>query len=85
MAKNITLAMDEALLAEMKVVAFQQGSTVNAIIRKLCENHVEKERGKDKAREALLELIDSSKGRMGTAKFSREETYSGEPRFDRYK
>ncbi len=85
MGKNITLVMDEALLAELKVVAFQQGSSVNAIIRSLCEKHVEKERGKDKAREALLALIDSSKGRMGKAKFSREETYSGEPRFDRFK
>ena len=85
MSKNITLAMDETLLAELKIVAFQQGSSVNAIIRRLCENHVTRERGKDEAREALLALIDSSKGRMGAAKFSREETYSGEPRFDRFK
>jgi len=81
MAKNITLAFDEALLSEMKVVAFQQGSSVNAIIRKLCETYVAKERAKDEAREALLALIDTSEGRMGDGTFRRNETYSGEARF----
>ena len=84
-SKNVTLAIDEALLADLKVVAFQQGTSVNAIIRKLCEKHVAQERGKDEAREALLALIDQSKGRMGSGKFNRQDTYSGEPRFDRFK
>ena len=88
-SKNITLAMDETVLADMKVVAFQQGTSVNAIIRELCEKHVAKERAKDTARAALLSLIDESKGRMGRVegedkRFRREDTYSGEPRFDRF-
>lgn len=84
-SKNLTLAMPEQLLADMKVAAFQQGTSVNAIIRELCEGYVAKERGKDEAREALLTLIDTSKGRMGRGQISREDIYAGEPRFDRFK
>jgi len=84
-SKNLTLAMPEDLLTDMKVVAFQEGDSVNAIIRKLCEDYVGKARRKDNAREALLKLIDTSKGRMGSARPNREETYSGQPRFDRFK
>ena len=84
-SKNVTLAMTEKLVSDMKVVAFQEGQSMNAIIRRLCEDYVGKARRKDDAREALLELIDNSKGRMGSASLRREETYSGEPRFDRFK
>lgn len=84
-SKNVTLAMPENLVSEMKVVAFQEGQSVNAIIRKLCEDYVGKARRKDEAREALLALIDGSDGRMGEGRFSREETYSGEARFDGFK
>jgi hypothetical protein len=58
---------------------------MNAIIRKLCEDYIGKARRKDDAREALLNLIDTSKGRMGSGRPSREDTYSDEPRFDRFK
>lgn len=84
-SKNVTLAMPEKLLADMKVAAFQQGTSMNAVIRELCEAYVGKARRKDDAREALLKLIDETKGEMGEGRFSREETYSGEPRFDRFK
>lgn len=84
-SKNVTLAMPEKLLADMKVAAFQQGTSMNAVIRDLCEAYVGKARRKDDAREALLKLIDETKGEMGDGRFDREDTYSGEPRFDRFK
>ncbi|WP_298918960.1 hypothetical protein [uncultured Algimonas sp.] len=83
--KNVTLAMPEQLVADMKVAAFQQGTSMNAVIRHLCEAYVGKARRKDEAREALLKLIDETDGRMGSGRFDREETYAGEPRFDRFK
>ena len=82
--KNVTLAMPEDLVADMKVAAFQQGSSMNAVIRGFCETYVRKARRKDEAREALLKLIDATEGQMGQGRFNREETYSGEPRFDRF-
>ena len=58
---------------------------MNAVIRELCEAYVSKARRKDDAREALLKLIDETKGEMGDGRFDRDETYSGESRFDRFK
>ena len=84
-SKNVTLAMPEKLVADMKVAAFQQGTSMNAVIRNLCEEYVGKARAKDEAREALLKLIDETDGQMGSGRFDREETYSGEPRFDKFK
>ncbi|GLQ21881.1 hypothetical protein ACFFUB_08840 [Algimonas porphyrae] len=83
--KNVTLAMPEKLVADMKVAAFQQGTSMNAVIRELCEAYVGKARAKDEAREALLKLIDETDGQMGSGRFDREETYSGESRFDKFK
>ncbi|MEM7728301.1 MAG: hypothetical protein AAF311_03410 [Pseudomonadota bacterium] len=84
-SKNVTLAMPEKLVADMKVAAFQQGTSMNAVIRDLCETYVGKARAKDEAREALLKLIDETDGQMGKGRFDRDATYSGEPRFDRFK
>ena len=46
---------------------------MNGIIRKLCEGYVGKARRKDEAREALLRLIDTSKGRGSGVELIRPE------------
>jgi hypothetical protein len=81
--KNITLAIDEDLLQRARVIAAMKRTSVNEMVRNYLSRLVEQERDKDEAREALLKLMDESEGRLGDWRPSREETYSGEPRFDR--
>lgn len=85
MTKNITLAIDEDLLDKVRVLAAMKRTSVNELVRGYLTRLVEEERGKDEAREELLRLMDRSEGRMGDWRPSREETYSGEPRFDRWR
>ncbi len=83
--KNITLAIEEDLLDKVRVVAAIRRSSVNEMVRGYLARVVEDEKGRDEAREALLKLMDESEGRMGDWRPTREETYSGEPRFDRWR
>ncbi|MEN9895729.1 MAG: hypothetical protein RIR97_1581 [Pseudomonadota bacterium] len=84
MAKNLTLSIDDDLLAKARVLAAMKRTSVNELVREYLTRLIEDERGKDEAREELLHLMDKSDGRMGDWRPSREETYSGEPRFDRW-
>lgn len=85
MTRNLTLAIDEDLLDKVRVLAAMKRTSVNEMVRSFLTRLVEHETEKDEAREALLKLIDESEGRMGEGwrPPTREETYSGEPRFDR--
>lgn len=78
--KNITLAVDEAVLEKVKIVAAQERTTVNAMVRKFLE---EKAKGSDVAArrraaiERMLELSRNSKVQLPEGwKFNREELYA---------
>jgi plasmid stability protein len=81
--RNLTLAIDDDLLDKVRVLAAMKRTSVNEMVRGFLARLVEQESEHDEATEALLKLARESKGRMGDWRFSREETYSGEPRFDR--
>lgn len=83
MTRNLTLAIDDDLLDKVRVLAAMKRTSVNEMVRGFLARLVEQESEHDEATEALLKLARESKGRMGDWKFSREEAYSGEPRFDR--
>ncbi|MFC5344973.1 hypothetical protein ACETK8_03085 [Brevundimonas staleyi] len=85
MTRNLTLAIDDDLLDKVRVLAAMKRTTVNEAVRGFLTQWVQQETSKDEAREALLKLIDESEGRGGEGwrPPTREETYSGEPRFDR--
>lgn len=85
MTRNLTLAIDDALLDKVRVLAAMKRTSVNEMVRGFLRRAVEEEREADEAREALLKLIDESEGRGGEGwrPPTREETYSGELRFDR--
>ena len=85
MTRKLTLAIDEDLLDKVRVLAAMKRTSVNEMVRGFLQRAVEEEREADEAREALLRLIDESEGRGGEGwrPPTREETYSGEPRFDR--
>lgn len=83
MPKNITLAIDEDLLDKARVLAAMRRTSVNEMVREYLKKLVEQEAQFDEVTEELLRLSRGSTARMGDWRPSREDTYSGEPRFDR--
>ena len=74
--KNITLAIDEAVLARAREHAIRRGTTVNALVREHLADLVRADEQVEEARRGLLELIDNSTGRLGpNFKWNREEIY----------
>ena len=85
MTRNLTLAIDDDLLDKVRVLAAMKRTSVNEMVRGFLTRLVEEEAEYDEATEALLKLARESQGRMGDWRPTREETYSGEPRFDRWR
>jgi hypothetical protein len=85
MPKNLTLSIDEDLLDKARVIAAMKRTSVNELVREHLKTLVEQESTHDEVTEKLLKLARSSTARMGDWRPSREETYSGEPRFDRWR
>ena len=74
--KNITLAIDEDVLERARLVAAEQKTTVNAMVRDFLANVADRDERLQKARDGLRELMRNSKGRMrADFKFDREETH----------
>ena len=74
--KNITLAIEEDILERARVVAAEKKTTVNAMVRDFLTDIASRDERQRKARDALLQLMDNSKGRMRPDfNFDREETH----------
>ena len=84
MTKNITLAIDEDLLDKVRVLAAMRRTSVNAMVREFLAREVDAEKQKDATKEELLKLMEESEADFGDRLPTREETYSGLPRFDRF-
>lgn len=84
MKKNLTLSIEEGLLQKARVLAAMRRTSVNEMIRGFLETSVNAEQEQDEVTEALLKLSRESKGRIGKERLTREDIYSGEPRFDRW-
>ncbi|WP_298747433.1 DUF6364 family protein [uncultured Brevundimonas sp.] len=85
MTRNLTLAIDDALLDKVRVLAAMKRTSVNEMVRGFLTRIVEQEVEHDEATQELLKLIDESEGDMGDWRPTREDAYSGEPRFDRWR
>ena len=73
--KNITLSIDENVLSEVRRYAAKRDTTVNALVRDFLTRLATQEDRATKARQRLLELSDTSEGRMGDRKWNRERLY----------
>ena len=75
MNKNITLAVDENVLKQARILAAERHMSLSAMVREYLNSLLEKERFVDEARRALLKLIDETDADMGGGHWSRETAY----------
>lgn len=74
--KNITFAVDDEVLEKVRVVAAQQKTTVNALVREFLTEIASRDDRRERARRELVELMRASKGRIGANyKFDRDESH----------
>jgi hypothetical protein len=73
--KNITLAIDEKILDQVRAYAARQGTTVNELVRR----HFQQIAGnEDRARQAMRELREMSErstARVGKITWKRDDLY----------
>ncbi len=96
MAKNLTLAFEEEKLAQLRILAAKERTTVNALLRKHVDELLDIDGRRQRAREWMVAKARENMARDAeralalergepaskeTWRWSREETYSG-PRFD---
>ena len=88
MTKNITLAVDEDVLASYRVLAAEQRSTVNALVRKHMEEATNVAEQRRQARAWMVAKAsenmanDKDASERANWRWKREDCYGG-PRFDR--
>lgn len=73
--KNITLSVDEKVLATVRQYAAEQGSSVNALVREFLTGVYHHQDRASKARKRLQEMSRKSKARIGSATWSRDELH----------
>jgi Family of unknown function (DUF6364) len=73
--RNITLSVDENVLAAARRYAADQNSTVNGLIRDYLTNLAAQEDRAKRARARLRELSVQSVGRLGKKTWTRDDLY----------
>jgi hypothetical protein len=73
--KNITLSVDENVLAAVRRHAAERNSSVNALVREYLANLAAHQDRASRARARLRQLSKQSQGRLGKKTWSREELH----------
>ncbi len=74
--KNVTLSVDEDVLFAVRVYAAERNSSVNALVREFLGAIAEREARGKKERRRIRELSESSKARIGSKSWSRDELHA---------
>lgn len=73
--KNITLSVDEKVLAAVRRVAADGGTTVNALVREHLTRLAEHADRAAQARTRIRELSEASDARIGSARWRRDDLH----------
>ena len=73
--KNITLSVDEKVLAAVRRVAAENGTSINAIVREHLSRLAEHAGRATQARRRLRELSQASEARIGSASWRRDDLH----------
>ena len=74
--KNITLSVDENILATVRRHAAERNSTVNALVREYLTNLAAHQDRAKRARARLRELTAQSPGRLGKKTWPRQDLHA---------
>ena len=73
--RNITLSVDDDVLAAVRRIAAEQNSSVNALVREYLTNLAAHEGRATRARARIRQLSKQSQGRLGKKSWTREELH----------
>ncbi len=73
--KNITLSIDEKVLAKARRFAVEHNSSVNGLVREYLTSVAEREDRARQVRKRLRELSDRSGARIGARSWNRDELH----------
>lgn len=73
--KNITLSVDEKVLAAVRRYSAEHDSTVNALVREFLTGIANQQDRARKARTRLRELSAKSTGRLGSKTWTRDQLH----------
>ncbi len=72
---NVTLSIDEEALKQARVLALQQGTSLNALIREYLESYIGRNQRYLQVTERILRQAEQSRFDSGKRKCTREELY----------
>lgn len=75
--RNVTLSVDETVLAVVRRYAAEHGSSVNALVREYLAVIARREDRAVQARERIKRLSRQSKARVGERHWRREDLHAG--------
>jgi hypothetical protein len=73
--RNITLSVDDGVLAAVRQLAAERDSTVNALVREYLTSLAKQQDRARTARARLRELSEQSKGRLGKKTWTRADLH----------
>ena len=72
---NVTLSIDEEDLKQARILALQQGTSVNAVIREFLKSYIASTKRYQQVTERILEQAERSKFNSNGRKWTRDELY----------
>ena len=72
---NVTLSIEQEDLKQARILALQQGSSLNAVIREFIQNYIGRNQHYQQVTERILEKANSSQYRSDGKLHLREELY----------
>jgi hypothetical protein len=73
--KNVTIALDEGLLRDVRRIAAERSTTLNAMIRGFLEELAVRESGVAEARRRIVELCREAHAEVGPRTWSRDDLH----------
>lgn len=72
---NLTIAIDDELLKQVRIRAIHEGTSVNAVVRDYLTDYVGLAKKREAAVKDLLRLSKQSTARRGSRRWTREDLY----------